>query len=35
MKKTMNKKVLAKEAAYWNRMKQEVAKHNPGTVCHK
>jgi len=34
MKKTMNKKVLAKEAAYWNAMKQ-VAKQNPGTVCHK
>jgi len=34
MKKTMNKKVLAKEAAYWDRMKQ-VAKQNPGTVCHK
>ena len=34
MKMTMNKKVLAKEAAYWNAMKQ-VAKQNPGTVCHK
>ncbi len=34
MKKTMNKKVLAKEAAYWNAMKQ-AAKQNPGTVCHK
>jgi hypothetical protein len=34
MKKTMNKKALAKEATYWNVMKQAV-KQNPGTVCHK
>jgi len=34
MKKVMSKEVLAKEAAYWNAMKQ-LAVRNPGTVCHK
>ncbi len=34
MKKTVSKKDLAKEAAYWNAMKQ-AAKMTPGTVCHK
>ena len=34
MKKTLSKKALEKEAAYWNAMKQ-LAKLNPGTVCHK
>ncbi len=34
MKKTVSKKALTKEAAYWNAMKQ-MAKLNPGTVCHK
>jgi hypothetical protein len=34
MKKTVSKNALIKEAAYWNTMKQ-VAKQNPGTVCHK
>ncbi len=34
MKKAMNKEALAKEAAYWNAMKQ-LAKRNPGTVCRK
>jgi hypothetical protein len=27
-------KVMAKEAAYWERMKK-VLKENPGKVCHK
>jgi hypothetical protein len=34
MKKPMSKKALAKEAAYWNAMKQ-LARSNPGMVCHK
>ncbi len=34
MKKTVSKKALVKEAAYWNAMKQ-AAKMTPGTVCHK
>jgi len=34
MKKTVSKKALTKEAAYWNAMKHMV-KQNPGTVCHK
>jgi hypothetical protein len=34
MKKTVSKEALVKEAAYWNAMKQ-LAKLNPGTVCHK
>ncbi len=33
MKKAMSTKALAKEAAYWEKMKQALA--NPGTVCHK
>ena len=34
VKKIMSKESLAKEAAYWNLMKQ-LAKQNPGTVCRK
>ena len=34
MKKPVSKKVLEKEEAYWNSLKQ-LAKLNPGTVCHK
>lgn len=34
MQKPMSKKALAKEAAYWNALKQ-MAKMNPGMVCHK
>jgi hypothetical protein len=34
MKKTVDEKVLVKEAAYWDAMKQ-LAKQNPGTVCRK
>jgi hypothetical protein len=34
MKKTVSKEALVKEAAYWNAMK-DLAKQNPGTVCHK
>jgi hypothetical protein len=34
MKKVMSGEVLAKEAAYWNAMKQ-LAVRNPGTVCRK
>jgi len=34
MKKPLSVKALEKEAAYWNAMKQ-LAKLNPGTVCHK
>jgi hypothetical protein len=33
MKKTMSAKALAKEAAFWEKMKKAVQ--NPGTVCHK
>jgi hypothetical protein len=33
MKKTVSVKALAKEAAYWDKMKK--AAQNPGTVCHK
>lgn len=33
MKKTVSPKALAKEAAYWEKMKK--ASQNPGTVCHK
>jgi len=34
MKKTVSREALVKEAAYWNAMK-ELAKRNPGAVCHK
>jgi hypothetical protein len=34
MKKTVSKEALVKEAAYWKAMK-ELAKQNPGAVCHK
>ncbi len=34
MKKTASRETLVKESAYWNTMK-ELAKKNPGTVCHK
>ncbi len=34
MKKAVSKEALVKEAAYWNALKQ-LAKLNPGTVCHK
>jgi hypothetical protein len=34
MKKLVSREALAKEAAYWEAMKQS-AKLNPGTVCHK
>jgi hypothetical protein len=34
MKKFVSKEALAKEAAYWNTLKQ-LAKQNPGTVCRK
>ncbi len=34
VKKVMSKEATAKEAAYWNLMKQLV-KQNPGTVCRK
>jgi len=34
VKKIMSQASLAKEAAYWNLMKQ-LAKQNPGTVCRK
>lgn len=34
MKKPLSRKAIEKEAAYWNAMKQ-LAKLNPGTVCHK
>lgn len=33
MKKPLSSKALAKEAAYWERMKKVVD--NPGTVCRK
>jgi hypothetical protein len=33
MKKPLSGKVLAKEAAYWERMKKAAG--NPGTVCRK
>jgi len=34
MKKIMSKEALAKEEAYWKVIKQ-LAKINPGKVCHK
>ncbi len=34
MKKTVSKETMAKEAAYWKAMKQ-LARQNPGLVCHK
>lgn len=34
MKKTVSREALVKEAAYWTAMK-DLAKMNPGTVCHK
>ena len=34
MKKSFSEKALKKEAAYWNAVK-ELAKRNPGKVCHK
>lgn len=33
MKKALSATALAKEAAYWEKMKKALA--NPGTVCHK
>lgn len=34
MRKTLSKKDLLKEAAFWTGMKK-VLKENPGKVCHK
>ena len=34
MKKNMSKKTLAKEATFWNELKN-VIKENPGRLCHK
>jgi hypothetical protein len=34
MKKMVSREALVKEAAYWTTMK-DLAKKNPGTVCHK
>jgi len=34
MDKPITAKALEKEAAFWNAVK-EMAKLNPGTVCHK
>jgi len=34
MKKTLSKKALVKEAAFWNEIKK-VVRENPGKVCHK
>lgn len=34
MKKTMSKKSLVKEAAFWADLSKAV-KENPGKVCHK
>ena len=34
MKKTVNKKALAKEAAFWSDFSKAV-KENPGKICHK
>ena len=34
MKKTVSRETLVKEAAYWAAMK-DLAKQNPGAVCHK
>ncbi len=34
VKKALSKETLDKEAAWWNAMK-ELAKQNPGNICHK
>jgi hypothetical protein len=34
MKKSLSKKALAKEEAFWTRMKKALNE-NPGKVCHK
>jgi hypothetical protein len=34
VKKSLTKKVLAKEAAFWGNFKKAVAE-RPGKVCHK
>jgi hypothetical protein len=34
MKKTLSKKALAQEAAFWDSLKK-ATKENPGKVCHK
>jgi hypothetical protein len=34
MKKTLSKKALVKEAAFWKRF-SEAVKENPGKICHK
>ena len=34
MKKSLSKKTLAQEAAFWDRLKQATLK-SPGKVCHK
>ena len=34
MKKTVSKKALAKEAAFWSDFSKAV-KENPGKICHK
>jgi len=34
MTNKLNPKVMAKEAAYWDKVKK-VLKENPGKVCHK
>jgi len=34
MKKTMSKKAMAKEAAFWDSLKKAVQS-GPGKICHK
>jgi len=34
MKKTLSTKALAKEAAFWDSLKQSARDH-PGKICHK
>jgi len=34
MKKTVSRKALVKEAAFWDKMKMAL-RENPVTVCHK
>jgi hypothetical protein len=34
MKKTVSKKALVKEAAFWSDFRKAV-KENPGKICHK
>jgi hypothetical protein len=34
MKKTLSKKALVKEAAFWSSFRNAV-KENPGKICHK